>query len=52
MDKLHFAIDVNAPKHKVWDTMLEDSTYRQWTRPFNQNGSWYEGDWSAGSTSA
>ena len=50
MNKLHFAIDVNAPKQKVWDTMLQDSTYREWTRPFNQNGSWYEGDWNAGST--
>jgi uncharacterized protein YndB with AHSA1/START domain len=50
MEKLHFSIDVNAPKQKVWNTLLQDSTYRQWTRPFNPNGSWYEGDWNPGST--
>lgn len=46
MDKLRFSIDVNAPKQKVWDTMLQDSTYREWTRAFNARGSWFEGDWS------
>ncbi len=29
--------------------MLDDATYRQWTVPFNP-GSYYEGDWSEGST--
>lgn len=50
MEKLHFSIDVNAPKEKVWATMLDDATYREWTRVFNKNGSWYEGDWTPGST--
>jgi hypothetical protein len=50
MEKLHFSIDVNAPKQKVWNTMLQDSTYREWTRVFNPKGSWYEGDWKPGST--
>jgi uncharacterized protein YndB with AHSA1/START domain len=44
--KLHFATTINAPKEKVWDTMLQDATFRQWTALFNPNGSsWYEGDW-------
>ena len=48
MDKLHFKIEINAPKEKVWDTMLEDKTYRLWTEPF-MPGSYYKGDWSKGS---
>jgi hypothetical protein len=48
MDKLHFSITINAPKEKVWNTMLEDKTYRIWTEPFSP-GSYYVGDWSKGS---
>lgn len=48
MEKLNFSILINAPKEKVWDTMLEDKTYRQWTAAFNE-GSYYKGDWSKGS---
>ena len=29
--------------------MLEDKTYREWTKEFNPNGSLYEGDWEKGS---
>ena len=47
---MHFSITINAPTAKVWDTMLQDATYRQWTAPFNPEGtSWYEGDWTQGS---
>lgn len=48
MEKLQFSITINAPKQKVWDTMLEDKTYRLWTAAFNE-GSYYKGDWSKGS---
>ncbi len=48
MKKLHFTIDIDAPKEKVWDTMLEDNTYRQWTEAFAA-GSHYEGSWEEGS---
>lgn len=48
MNKLHFSIVINAPKKKVWDTMLEDKTYRVWTEAFSP-GSHYVGDWSKGS---
>jgi hypothetical protein len=47
MKTLHFAIDINAPKKKVWDTMLEDKTYREWTSAFAP-GSYYRGSWDAG----
>jgi hypothetical protein len=49
MKKLHFEIQINAPIEKVWNTMLEDATYRQWTSVFNPGGSYFEGDWSDGS---
>ncbi len=45
MDKLHFSIVINAPKAKVWNTMLDDKTYRIWTEAF-MPGSYYVGDWS------
>jgi len=48
MQKLKFSIEINAPKEKVWNTMLDDKTYRMWTTPFNE-GSYYKGDWSKGS---
>ena len=48
MQNLNFSIFINAPKEKVWATMLEDATYRQWTKPFNET-SYYVGDWSEGS---
>jgi uncharacterized protein YndB with AHSA1/START domain len=48
MNKLHFSITINAPKAKVWRTMLEDATYRVWTEAFSA-GSHYIGDWSQGS---
>lgn len=48
MNTLHFSIFINAPKETVWETMLQDSTYRLWTKPFNET-SYYEGDWSEGS---
>lgn len=48
MEKLHTSIVIHAPKQKVWETMLNDATYRQWTGAFNP-GSYYKGDWSEGS---
>ncbi len=49
MEKLSFEIHINAPVEKVWGTMLDDATYRIWTKPFNDSGSYYKGDWSEGS---
>ena len=48
MQKLHFSIVINAPKVKVWNTMLDDKTYRVWTEAFAP-GSYYKGDWNKGS---
>jgi uncharacterized protein YndB with AHSA1/START domain len=46
--KLHFEININAPREKVWETMLSDETYREWTSVFMPGG-YYEGEWQAGS---
>ncbi len=48
MIKLNFTIDIQAPKQKVWEVMLADKTYREWTGAF-QEGSYYEGSWDKGS---
>ncbi|MBI5473825.1 MAG: SRPBCC domain-containing protein [Ignavibacteriae bacterium] len=48
MNTLHFSIAINAPKEKVWNTMLADKTYRAWTEPFSP-GSYYKGSWDKGS---
>lgn len=48
METLQYAITINAGTKKVWDTMLEDRTYRVWTKPFRE-GSYYEGNWTKGS---
>jgi uncharacterized protein YndB with AHSA1/START domain len=46
--KMNFAIDVNAPRQRVWDAMLGEKTYNEWTSAFSPSSS-FEGDWSKGS---
>ncbi len=48
MAYLHYEIDIKAPKQKVWEIMLGDITYREWTSVFHA-GSYYEGSWDKGS---
>lgn len=48
MDKLHFSIVINAPKEKVWNTMISEDSYKAWTDAFSP-GSHYVGDWNTGS---
>ena len=47
MQKLRFSIVINAPKEKVWHTMLDDKTYRQWSEAFAP-GSHFVGSWEKG----
>jgi hypothetical protein len=42
------AIDVDPPPERVWDVLLDDATYRQWTAEF-MAGSYAETDWQEGS---
>jgi len=48
MQRLTFSVSINAPKEDVWQTMLADATYRQWTNAFEE-GSYADTDWSEGS---
>lgn len=48
METLHFSIKINAPKEHVWNTMLADKTFRQWSNEISE-GSHYEGTWEQGS---
>lgn len=48
MQKIHFSIIIHAPREKVWDVMLSEATYKEWTKAFNP-GSYFKGDWSKGS---
>lgn len=48
MEKLRQTIFINAPRAHVWEVMLADGTYRDWTSAFTP-GSYYKGDWSEGS---
>ncbi len=42
------AIDVDAPRERVWEVLTGDATYRQWTAEFAE-GSYAETDWQEGS---
>ena len=48
MTTQHHSISISAPKEKVWDTMLGEDTYREWTSVFNEGGR-FEGNWDEGS---
>jgi uncharacterized protein YndB with AHSA1/START domain len=47
MITLIFSIEINAPVQKVYETMLADESYRQWTSIFNET-SHYVGSWEKG----
>ncbi len=47
MEKMHLEMFINAPREKVWNTMLEKATYEEWTKPFNPTST-YEGEWKEG----
>ena len=48
MTTLNFTTNIKAPAAKVWQVLWDDSTYRQWTRAF-QEGSYAVSDWKEGS---
>lgn len=48
MKKISFSIYINAPRERVWDIMLGEDTYREWTKVFNA-GSRFVGSWDEGS---
>jgi hypothetical protein len=48
METVQYSILIHADKQKVWNTMLGDKSYREWTKAFH-DGSYYEGNWAKGS---
>lgn len=47
MKKVHFSVNIDAPKQTVWDTMLGPESYKDWTAAFSE-GSYFEGSWDQG----
>lgn len=47
MKKLHFDVRIRASRNKVWDTMFEVESYKEWTQPLAE-GSYYDGSWEEG----
>lgn len=45
--KLDFFVEIRAPRARVWEQMLGDAGYRDWTAAFCE-GSYYEGRWETG----
>jgi uncharacterized protein YndB with AHSA1/START domain len=48
METMHFEIAINAAVEKVYDLMIRDSSYREWTSEFNPT-SHFIGSWAKGS---
>jgi hypothetical protein len=48
MKKLEFKTNIQAPAEKVWNTLWDDKTYREWTSVFSE-GSKAVSDWKQGS---
>ncbi len=44
---LHFNISINATPERVWDCIVTDAPYREWTAAFHP-GSHFVGGWNAG----
>ena len=49
MNRLHFSIDIDAPREAVWNVLWNDATFRDWTSVFAE-GSYAVSDWKEGST--
>ncbi|SEA10585.1 Uncharacterized conserved protein YndB, AHSA1/START domain [Porphyromonadaceae bacterium KH3R12] len=47
MKTISFEKKIHAPVEKVWETLWNDDTYREWTKHF-MPGSHYESDWKIG----
>ncbi len=49
MERLEYKVEIAAPASTVWDTMLQDATYRQWAGKAWPDSS-YHGKWAKGET--
>ena len=49
LTRLHFSIDIAAPRNKVWRVLWDDASFRDWTSVFAE-GSYAVSDWNEGSS--
>jgi uncharacterized protein YndB with AHSA1/START domain len=49
MNRLHFSVDIKAPRERVWKVLWDEKTYRDWTSVFSE-GSYAVSDWNEGSS--
>lgn len=47
-ETLRYQVEIKAPRDRVWEQMLSDAGYRQWTAAFHA-GSHFKGEWTTGS---
>lgn len=50
MNKLHFSIDIKADKAKIWQTLWDDKSYRDWAGVFFEGSYAITNNWKEGST--
>jgi hypothetical protein len=48
MEKMNFAVSINAQKEKVWNTLWQDATYRKWTSAFAEGSYAVTDNWKEG----
>jgi|SRR6185369_82599 len=49
MQKINFSTSIDAPKEKVWKTLWEDESYRNWTSVFAEGSYAKTANWKEGS---
>jgi hypothetical protein len=49
MEKMNFSTTINAPKEKVWKTLWEEASYRNWTSVFAEGSHAETDNWKEGS---
>jgi uncharacterized protein YndB with AHSA1/START domain len=49
LNQMHFTIDIDAPRDKVWRVLWDDASFRDWSSVF-ADGSYAVSDWKEGST--
>ena len=49
LNQMHFDIDIDAPRDKVWRILWDDASFRDWSSVFAE-GSHAVSDWKEGST--
>ena len=49
LNRLHFSVDIAAPREKVWRVLWDDASFRDWSSVFAE-GSHAVSDWNEGSS--